>query len=138
MRMLLAEDYDDARKLLEFAFTSAGFECDTASDGQEAVNTFDEAVRAGRDYDVILLDAGMPKLTGYEVAEHVRTLDSSVPIVMLTGDTMPVVEPHAEHSGINLVAHKPITPTELIGQVKGLIAGTQKVRSNIAGDTGNS
>jgi two-component system CheB/CheR fusion protein len=81
-RVLLIEDNPDSREMLETILRLDGFEVESAEDGQQGL----DAILAGRP-DVALVDIGLPKLDGYEVARRVRELlgKSEIILVALTG-----------------------------------------------------
>ena len=83
-RVLVVDDEKLIVKGIRFSLLQDGLEVDCAYDGEEAL----ELVK-NNDYDVILLDVMLPKLTGFEVCQQIREF-SSVPIIMLTakGDDM--------------------------------------------------
>ena len=75
MRILIAEDDDDIRSVLELAVESLGFDARSAQDGQEAWELF-QAEGA----DVIISDWRMPRLEGTELCRLERAADG-VPYV---------------------------------------------------------
>ncbi|MDE5820004.1 MAG: response regulator transcription factor [Lachnospiraceae bacterium] len=83
-RVLVVDDEKLIVKGIRFSLEQDGMEVDSAYDGEEAL----EKARSGQ-YDMILLDVMLPKLTGFEVCQQIRDF-SNVPIVMLTakGDDM--------------------------------------------------
>ena len=83
-RVLVVDDEKLIVKGIRFSLEQDGMEVDSAYDGEEALET----ARSGQ-YDMILLDVMLPKLTGFEVCQQIRDF-SNVPIVMLTakGDDM--------------------------------------------------
>ena len=83
-RILIVDDEPLIVKGLKYSLESDGYETDSATDGEEAVNKF----FAGQ-YDLILLDVMLPKIEGLEVCQRIRER-SNVPIIMLTakGDDM--------------------------------------------------
>ena len=84
MKVLVVDDEKLIVKGLKFSLEQDGYEVDCAYDGEEAL----EMARSG-DYDIILLDVMLPKLTGFEVCQQLRET-TSVPVIMLTakGDDM--------------------------------------------------
>ena len=78
-KVLIADDDDEIRDLLEFDVSRSGYAVDCAKDGQEAL---EKAI--SNFYDVILLDVMMPKMNGFEVCENIRKSGSKVPILLLT------------------------------------------------------
>ena len=67
IRVLLVEDNPDSRDMLQTILTLDGFQVEVAEDGQQGL----DAILAQRP-DVALIDIGLPKLDGYEVARRVR------------------------------------------------------------------
>ena len=77
-RILLVDDEPLIVKGLKFALESDGYETDSAGDGEQAL----EKIQIGN-FDLILLDVMLPKMSGIEVCQAVRE-KSDVPIIMLT------------------------------------------------------
>jgi DNA-binding response OmpR family regulator len=80
-RILIVDDEEPVLGVLSEYFTTQGYTVATAAGGAEAV----EAVRRQRP-DLILLDVQMPGMDGLEVLRQVRTLDASLPVVMVTAN----------------------------------------------------
>lgn len=83
-KVLVVDDEKLIVKGIRFSLEQDGMEVDCAYDGEEAL----EKVKA-KEYDIVLLDVMLPKVTGFEVCQQIREF-SSVPVVMLTakGDDM--------------------------------------------------
>lgn len=83
-KILVVDDEKLIVKGIRFSLEQEGMEVNCAYDGEEAL----EAIK-NNEYDVVLLDVMLPKLTGFEVCQSVREF-SDVPIIMLTakGDDM--------------------------------------------------
>lgn len=77
-RILLVDDEPLIIKGLKYSLEQDGYETDSAADGEEAVNKF----FAGN-FDLVLLDVMLPKMSGIEVCQRIRER-SYVPIIMLT------------------------------------------------------
>lgn len=80
--VLVVDDDDSVRELLEFALKREGFRSETAVDGEAALRRIRE-----RRPDAILLDMMLPKLGGYEVLRELQTDGDTakIPIVVITG-----------------------------------------------------
>ncbi len=78
VRILLVDDEPLILKGLRFSLQQEGYEIDSAADGEEAFQKITD-----NQYDLILLDVMLPKLSGIEVCQRVRET-SDVPIIMLT------------------------------------------------------
>ena len=83
-KVLVVDDEKLIVKGIRFSLEQDGMEVDCVYDGEEAVRMARE-----KEYDIVLLDVMLPKLTGFEVCQQIREF-STVPIIMLTakGDDM--------------------------------------------------
>ena len=80
-RILLIEDNDDSREMLRILLEDAGHVVLLAADGEEGV-----ALAASAAPDIALIDIGLPRLDGYEVARRIRAAGGSrIALVALTG-----------------------------------------------------
>ncbi len=81
LRILIADDNDSDRLILQTIVRKEGHVVYTARDGQEAIDTFRE-----KSPDLVLLDALMPNVDGFEAARTIKQLagDNLVPIIFLT------------------------------------------------------
>ena len=81
-RILLVDDEDAVRNVAARMLRRAGYEVETASDGQEAV----DLMRANpARCDVVLLDGNMPRMTGRDAARLIRALRPDLPLILATG-----------------------------------------------------
>jgi CheY-like chemotaxis protein len=104
LRVLIADDNEDAADMLAMILDSRGHEVRVAHDGLEAVSS----AKAFQP-DVALLDIGMPELNGHEVAAQIRTLSGgSVMLVAVTGWSEPGVAHGQEYAGFDHHLVKPI------------------------------
>src|SRR4029450_5437022 len=79
MRLLVVDDAPDIATLLLLAFHVDGYAVDTAASGEQALE-----LAAINDYDVAILDLGLPALAGREVCRRLRAERPSLLIVILT------------------------------------------------------
>ena len=77
-KVLVVDDEKLIVKGVRYSLEQDGMEVDCAYDGEEALQKIKD-----KEYDIILLDVMLPKLTGFEVCQQIREF-SNVPIVMLT------------------------------------------------------
>ena len=114
-RVLVADDDDKIRELLELYLTKEGFAVEQAADGAEAILKAQQLKP-----DLIVLDIMMPVLDGMEVCRQVRKF-SQVPVIMLTART----EDEDRILGLELGADdylaKPFNPRELVARVKAVL-----------------
>jgi signal transduction histidine kinase/HPt (histidine-containing phosphotransfer) domain-containing protein len=104
MRVLLADDHEDIRKLTTYQLERSGHHVTAVSNGKDALDT---ARRAS--FDVILLDEEMPGLTGVQVVEAIRKKPASpAPVLIaLTGNNSPEDRDRLLAAGFDSVLGKP-------------------------------
>ncbi len=108
-RILVVDDNDSVRQLLQKMLESLGYEIETASDGFEALS------KLVFDIDLILLDILMPGMDGFKVVQSVRKQEEykDIPIIMVTGLTSREDRVRAVEVGANDFISKPVDMTEL-------------------------
>lgn len=111
--VLIVDDDPGIRPLLSAVCTRIGFECDSASDGVEAV----EKIQA-KHFDLVLLDLMMPRMNGYEVIDFLRSTKHPPKVIVLTAQgtrQTSTIEPDAM---IGAVLHKPFDLEALVEVIK--------------------
>ena len=78
-RILIVDDDDEIRELLEFDVAQSGYFVDTARDGKEGLNKI-----LNNSYDLVILDVMMPKMNGFDVCKNIRQAKLAIPVLMLT------------------------------------------------------
>lgn len=121
IKILLAEDEDNIRKLVASYLIKEGFHVAEAADGAEAIAKFDTEM----DFSLVILDVMMPKKDGYEVASHIRN-NSDIPILMLTARDTETDEITGFNSGADEYISKPFSPRILMARVKNLLRRTSQ------------
>jgi PAS domain S-box-containing protein len=118
-RILVADDNQDSADSLAVMLSLMGHETETAYDGSEAV----EKAAAFRP-DVVLLDLGMPKLDGYQVARRIREQgwSNGVVLVALTGWGQEEDRIRAKSAGFDHHLTKPAHPDALVKLLGELVA----------------
>jgi signal transduction histidine kinase/CheY-like chemotaxis protein len=113
-RLLVMDDDETLRKLLNTILTKLGYEAVTARDGAEAIALYEEAISMGRPFDVVLLDLTVSGgMGGVETAAKLRELDPSTKLIVSSGYSASSVMSDFARYGFNAVLPKPWTPTEL-------------------------
>jgi len=112
-RILVVDDDPSIRTMVQTVLQRAGYEVATAHDGCEAI-----AMLAANDYDVVLLDVMMPKLSGVAVVEQLRKENSPVlaHTYLLTADLHAV-----ENLPVRGVIVKPFDIRALIAETRDCI-----------------
>jgi cyclic di-GMP phosphodiesterase len=115
--ILVADDDEMIRTLHAEFVRGFGYGVEVASDGIEAI------AKIGLGVDLVLTDAHMPNMDGFEVARRIRKTRSSdeLPIVMVTSLEAREDRVRAYESGINDFINKPVDHTELRLRLKWLL-----------------
>jgi CheY-like chemotaxis protein/HPt (histidine-containing phosphotransfer) domain-containing protein len=108
-RVLLAEDDEVNRTVLQRMISVLGVECDTVPDGAAAVTALLGETR----YDLALLDMQMPAMDGLAATRTVRAAGNRVPIIALTATSLPEDQDRCRDAGMDGHLPKPVTLPEL-------------------------
>jgi CheY-like chemotaxis protein len=113
-RVLLVEDYVDAREMYRDFLLFAGFDVETADNGEEAI----QKARA-LDPDLILMDLSLPVLDGWEATRRLKADErtAAIKVVALSAHAMAAEERRATDAGCDGFIAKPCLPQELVAQV---------------------
>lgn len=126
-RLLIADDDNEIRELLEFDLSQSGYETDTAKDGEEALQkalTFS--------YDLILLDVMMPKMNGFDVCKNIRRSKPDIPILMLTAKGTINDKTQGFDSGADDYIVKPFDIQEVLLRVRALVRRNPSVKAQMS------
>jgi two-component system response regulator RegX3 len=122
-RVLVVEDEPAVRDALDYSLRGEGFDVDAADDGEAGLR----AAQAG-DYDVVILDLMLPKMSGTEVCRRLRS-ESAVPIIMLTAKGAELDRVLGLEIGADDYVTKPFSMAELIGRIRAILRRRQLDRS---------
>ena len=114
MKILIADDDPQILRALRITLSARGYDVDTAADGREALKLATDGHP-----DIIVLDLGMPGLTGIEVIEAVRAW-SSVPILVVSGRSDSLDKVEALDAGADDYVTKPFAADELLARIRAL------------------
>jgi len=122
-RILVVDDNEDSAESLTILLSLAGHKTHTAYDGLEAL----EAAETFKPH-IILLDIGLPKLNGYEVAHKIREQPwgQAMVLVALTGWGQEEDRRRSREAGFNHHLTKPVDPLELTSLIASVGAGTSQ------------
>lgn len=117
-RVLVVDDFDDAREMYAEYLEFAGFQVDTASNGAEAV----AKAQAGTP-DIILMDLSLPVMDGWEATRRIkqdaRTRD--IPVMALSGHVFAGNAEQAKEAGADDFVAKPCLPQDLESKIRNML-----------------
>lgn len=115
-RLLVVDDDDEIRELLEFDLAHSGYSVDTACDGMDGLN---KAVT--NNYDLVLLDVMMPKMNGFDVCKNLRKAKPDIPVLLLTAKGTIGDKTQGFDCGADDYLVKPFDIQEVLLRVKALL-----------------
>jgi two-component system, OmpR family, response regulator len=126
MRVLVAEDDEGLRAVLERGLRESGYAVDAVEDGELALRYLDTY-----EYEVAILDWRMPKVSGLEVIQRLRRRGSALPILMLTARDTARDRVTGLDEGADDYLVKPFDFAELLARVRALQRRGEAVQSRV-------
>src|SRR5207249_1924781 len=114
-RVLLVDDYPDARDMYCEYLEFSGYDVIQAVNGVEAIE------RARDDHpDIILMDLSLPVMDGWEATRRLKADErtASIPVVALTGHALAGISEGAKQAGCDAFVTKPCLPEDLVKEIK--------------------
>jgi two-component system, OmpR family, response regulator len=126
MRVLVAEDDEGLRSVLERGLRESGYAVDAIEDGELALRYLDTY-----EYEVAIVDWRMPKVSGLEVVQRLRRRGSALPILMLTARDTARDRVTGLDEGADDYLVKPFHFAELLARVRALQRRGEAVQSRV-------
>jgi two-component system, cell cycle response regulator DivK len=117
-RVLLVDDYPDAREMYTEYLEFSGFDVVEAGNGQEALQRAVDATP-----DIILMDLSLPVMDGWEATRRLKedARTSSIPVVVLTGHALAGMFEGAKRAGCDAFVTKPCLPEDLVKEIQNVL-----------------
>lgn len=112
-RILIAEDDRRIADFIEKGLRAAGYTCSAIDDGASALLL----ARSG-EFSMIILDIGLPTLSGFEVLERLRSEGCKTPVIVLTASDSVADTVYGLESGANDYMTKPFQFAELLARIR--------------------
>jgi PAS domain S-box-containing protein len=116
-RVLVVEDEERVRVLLNDAFRSQGHDVTEAATGAEALKRLD----AG-EFDLMICDLGLPELSGLHVARWVKEFRPDLPVIIATGFSEMIADEDYQKARIDEVISKPYAVADVLSRANAIIA----------------
>jgi DNA-binding NtrC family response regulator len=122
-KILVIDDQSNVREFLEILFRQQGYDVVLADGGWKSLELY------RREHpDVVVLDLNMPEMDGVTVLKHIRGIDLTQPVIILTGDSTPKTEQQVRALGVSEFIVKGSGLHLLAGTVKRLIKTSASAR----------
>lgn len=115
-KILIIDDSEEARMVIEHYLKQAGYEFESKESGQKALLEFDKAPNFK--YWLILMDLQMPGLNGYETTKELRKRGFNGKIIALSGNEDPLEIQKSLDAGCNVFIQKPISKQALLEAIQ--------------------
>lgn len=115
-RVLVVDDEESIRKLVEYNLAQAGYEVAVAEDGLQALDMIQQ-----QRVDMVVLDLMLPGIGGLELCKRLRQQHSRVPIIMLTARGEEIDRVLGLEMGADDYVTKPFSPRELVARVRAVL-----------------
>jgi DNA-binding NtrC family response regulator len=109
-KVMVVEDDEDVARAIARRLGADGHEVESASEPQSVMARLDNDLA---DWDVVILDVGLPGMSGIDVLKHFRQVGSQASVVMLTGDRTAATATTCMRAGAFYYITKPFEPYEL-------------------------
>ena len=130
-RLLIVDDEDFVRDLLQEMFEGEDCDVQLAASGSEALEMFRDV-----QFDAVCTDVGMPGMSGWELAREIRASNPQIPIAVITGWGEAVGSNEQKAAGVNWVIAKPFTAERIAELVRDIMRYRESTKaksmSNVA------
>jgi nitrogen-specific signal transduction histidine kinase/ActR/RegA family two-component response regulator len=125
-RVLVVEDEENVRVLLNEAFRAEGHDVTEATTGAEALKQLDN-----REFDLMVCDLGLPELSGLHVARWVKEFRPNLPVIIATGYAEMIAEEDYQRARIDDVIRKPYSLADVLNRSNTLLAAQAHSRETV-------
>ena len=118
-RVLLVDDYPDAREMYSEYLKFSGFDVVEAANGLEALQR-----AVDHSPDIILMDLSLPVMDGWEATRRLKAdpRTASIPVVALTGHALSGTNEGAVKAGCDAFVTKPCLPEDLVQEIRSVLS----------------
>ncbi len=124
IKILIIEDEQLISNLIKMTLDDEGYICETAFDGEQAIDKIDTI-----NPDLILLDVMLPKISGYDILNYAKTID--IPVIMITAKSETSDKVKGLREGADDYITKPFEVVELLARVEALLRRLSKLDNKL-------
>jgi CheY-like chemotaxis protein len=129
-RVLVVDDYPDAREMYAEYLQFSGFDVIEAGNGKEALERAADSAP-----DIILMDLSLPVMDGWEATRRLKAdkATADIPIVALTGHALAGILEGAKKAGCDAFVTKPCLPEDLVKEIQRVLNGPTAKKARRSG-----
>lgn len=126
-RVLLVDDYPDAREMYSEYLLFSGFDVVEARNGMEALQRAVESIP-----DIILMDLSLPVMDGWEATRRLKADErtAAIPVVALTGNALAGISESVKRAGCEAFVAKPCLPEDLVKEIRRVLDSQSAKRAD--------
>ncbi len=118
-RVLVVDDEESVREFMRDLLENWGLTVALAAGGVQAKAMLDAAPDS---VDLVITDQTMPRLTGLDLASHLRSIRPGLPVILYSGYLEGMSEDDAKAAGVSALLRKPVQPAELFDLLQRLLS----------------
>lgn len=126
-RILVIDDQEYVLEITEELLTRLEHEVTANTSAEKALDQF----KKGK-YDIVITDLGMPEMSGWEVAKKIKKMDSTIPLILITGWSIDTDKEKLKEKGVDFTLKKPYTMEELENVISDATKLIEEITSEIA------
>ncbi len=107
-RILVIDDEERVRSVLAAILRKSGHEVVDAPSGKEGIELFKE-----KEYDLVFTDLGMPEMSGWQVAENIKSINGRVPVAIISGWDVEISASEMKDKWVDLIIQKPFEVSQV-------------------------
>jgi len=120
-RVLIVDDDSSVRESIARVLVDAGYDVLQSGEGEQALSQFDP-----KQIDLLLLDLGLPKKSGWDIFESFTVKNPTLPIVVITGQSRQLETAMA--AGVGALMEKPLDVAQLLQTMHELLTEPEEAR----------
>lgn len=122
--MLIIEDEKNIREVLGEVLSTEGYEVTCAATGKEGIELFEK-----KEFDLVITDLGIPQMSGWEVADQIKSINPSTPVVMSTGWGLKFDPVKMKSQNVDRVIKKPFNLEQVLKVIADLVSKQEKIEN---------
>ncbi|MBP9023390.1 MAG: response regulator [Spirochaetes bacterium] len=118
--IMLVDDEQPIANSLASILRSAGYIVTEFTDSQKALENFKNNYN---NYDLVITDYSMPKLTGTDLAKEIKHYKASTPVILMSGFVNKNMENSSKELGVDIIVNKPVSAVKLTELIRKIMDG---------------